>query len=301
MTTRVCKRCNREFEAKTAKRFCGLECFSAHRKAYGRRHIESRKVERKCRQCGGSYRRVYEKQGFCSIACGSKWNIEHGVSKPWTQSQLGKRSGRDVPCVECGKTCYIVEHQFDQDLHFCNKKCKGRHFSQVFSGSGNPMFGRKLSELSLAKQKRTLLQNHGVTNAFFLSKHRTVSKAQQEILDHLSGSVPAAGFEGERFFHSGTYRYFIDIFSETAKMVVEFNGDYWHCNPLTYSGSFFHPKKRKTAEEIWRTDAERTHVLSQKGYRVFSVWENEYCRDKRGVLDRLTKIALSCSYGHVSG
>lgn len=302
MFARTCEVCQNPFEAKVAnKRLCGLECFAVHRKRYGERNIESRKVERTCRQCGGTYRRVYQKSGFCSIACGAKWNIERGVSRSWTQSQLGRRSGRDVPCVECGKTCYIVEHQFEQDLHFCDKKCKGRHFSKVFSGSGNPMFGRKLSVLSLAKQKRTLLQNHGVTNAFFLSKHRTVSKAQREILNHLSGSVPQAAFECEKLFHSGTHRYFVDIFSETAKMVIEFNGDYWHCNPATHSASYVHHRKRKTAQQIWHEDAARAHVFLEKGYHTVTVWESEYSRDKRGVLNRLTESAVSRSYGCVSG
>jgi hypothetical protein len=131
-------------------------------------------------------------------------------------------------------------------------------------GSGNPMFGRKNSEEVLDKSRRTLLQNHGVTNAFFLSKHRTVSKAQQEIIDHLSSSIPAAQFEGEKLFHGGTHKYCIDIFSDKAKMVVEYNGDYWHCNPIKYSGSFYHPLKKKYAEQIWAEDAERMSVMQQK-------------------------------------
>ncbi len=196
---------------------------------------------------------------------------------------------------------YIVEHQFEQELHFCDTKCKGLYFGKQFTGTGNPMFGRKLSELSLQKQRRTLLQNHGVTNAFFLSKHRTVSKAQQEILDHLSGSVPTAQFEGEKLFHSGAHKYFIDVFSEPAKMVVEYNGDYWHCNPMMYSGSFFHSKKQKTAEQIWAEDAQRLSVMEQKGYHAVTVWESEYRSDKQNVLKRLTMNALSCSQRCASG
>lgn len=302
MFARTCEKCHKQFEARVAnKRFCGPRCFAEHRKAYGQQNIESRKVERRCRQCGEVYRRVYEKSGFCSISCGSKWNAEHGFFDSWKQSSLGKRSGQNVPCNECGTQLYIVEHQFEQELHFCDMKCKGLYFGKQYTGSGNPMFGRKLSEQALIKQKRTLLQNHGVTNAFFLSKHRTVSKAQQEILDHLSSSVPAARFEGEKLFHSGACRYFIDIFSKEAKMIVEYNGDYWHCNPTKYSGSFFHPKKRKTAEQIWQEDNERMRVLKEKGYHTFTVWEGEYCRDRHGVLKRLTESALSCSQGNASG
>lgn len=302
MFVRVCECCKQVFEAKVAnKRFCKPECFAEHRKAYGIKNIESRKVTRTCRQCGQLYSRVYEKSGFCTIACGSKWNIKHGVSDAWTGSQRGKRSGKHVPCNECSKPLYVVEHQFKQEHHFCDRKCKGRYFGKQFIGNGNPMFGRKNSEEALTKSRRTLLQNHGVTNAFFLSKHRTVSKAQQDILSHLTGSVPQAHFEGEKLFQSGTHRYFIDIFSENVKMVVEYNGDYWHCNPSQYSGSFFHPKKMKTAEQIWIEDASRMSVIKEKGYHTFTVWESEYRTDRRGVLTRLVETALSCSKRDASG
>jgi len=296
MFVRVCECCKQTFEAKVAnKRFCKPECFAQHRKAYGIKNIESRKVERVCRQCRKAYRRVYAKSGFCSISCGSKWNMEHGVFDAWKTSQLGKRSGKYVPCNECSKALYTVEHQFKQELHFCDRKCKGRYDSKQYAGVGNPMFGRMLSDRSLEKQKRTLLQNHGVTNAFFLSKHRTISKAQREILDHLSSSLPSAAFEGEKLFHSGTHKYFIDIFSEKAKMVIEYNGDYWHCNPSQFSGSFFHPRKHKHAEQIWAEDAERMRVMQQKGYHTVTVWESEYCSDKQNVLDKLIETAKQLS------
>jgi len=296
MFERTCERCRKQFEAKVAnKRFCGPDCFAEHRKAYGQHNLESRKVERKCRQCGEPYRRVYEKSGFCSIACGSKWNVDHGAFDAWKASNLGKRSGKDVSCDECGAQLYIVEHQFEQERHFCDLKCKGKYFGKQYTGSGNPMFGRKLSERALAKQKRSLLQNHGVTNAFFLSKHRRVSRAQQEILDHLQKTFPRKKFVGEKLFVSGSHKYFIDIFSGPLKTVVEFNGDYWHCNPTMHSGSFVHPRKHKTAEQIWEEDRQRLDVLSSKGYHTFVVWEKDYKADREGTLSRLTESVLSCS------
>lgn len=302
MYVKTCERCQRQFEAKVAnKRFCGLECFSGHRKEYGRQNIESRKVDRTCRQCGGTYRRVYEKSGFCSISCGSKWNIEHGVSDAWRLKSQPKQ-GFTVPCAVCSVPVYVTARFRDNPpKKVCGPKCESEHRSRVATGNNNPMFGRKNSEESLAKSKRTLLQNHGVTNAFFLSKHRTVSKAQKEILDHLTSNVPQAKFEGEKLFHSGTHRYFVDIFSANAKMVVEFNGDYWHCNPSLYSGSFIHPRKNKAAEQIWREDLERMRVLQEMGYHTVTVWESEYNSDRQGVLQKLTKSALSCSKRDASG
>lgn len=297
MKQRICVVCGNEFIANTGnQKFCGKTCFDAYRKEYGKRNVASRVVTRMCRQCGQTYRRVYEKSGFCSISCGAKWNIEHGISDNW-RLRTNPRNGFYVKCYACSNLVYVTPRFDPQDppTKVCSEKCESIWRSDMSKGTNNPMYGRFLSDESLAKQKRTLLQNHGVTNAFFLSKHRTTSKAQQEIFNHLSGSLPSLAFESEKCFLSGTYKYFIDIFSEHAKMVVEYNGDYWHCNPAYYSGSFYHPRKQKFAQDIWDEDMQRMQILQQKGYQTFTIWESDYNNDKYDVLDRLTKAALSCS------
>lgn len=289
---RTCERCSQQFMAVVSnKKFCSPDCFNANRQVRAKKSFESRRVSRFCKQCRKEYRRPAEKSGFCSRSCGSKWNIAQGKFELWKNSQKGKRSGEMVHCSECNELTYRVNHQKRQ-VPFCSLKCKRAYYKQAFSGSGNPMFGKKLSDQALEKQKRTLLQNHGVTNAYFLSKHRSVSKGQQEILSFLTSSFPDAEFEGEKFFSSGTHRYFIDIVSEPLKMIIEFNGDYWHCNPEFYSGSFFHPKKAMTAAQVWEYDAMRNRVLELKGYNVFTVWENDYRRNMSGSLESLRQAVV---------
>ncbi|MEK7499449.1 MAG: hypothetical protein AAB649_02490, partial [Patescibacteria group bacterium] len=59
-----------------------------------------------------------------------------------------------------------------------------------------------------------------------------------------------------------------DILFREKKLIVEFNGDYWHCNPQKYAADFFHKNKQKTAQEIWEEDAKRQQVLEKNGYKV---------------------------------
>ena len=40
---------------------------------------------------------------------------------------------------------------------------------------------------------------------------------------------------------------FIDI---EKKKIIEFYGDYWHCNPLKYNSTFFNKHKELTAKQI---------------------------------------------------
>lgn len=133
------------------------------------------------------------------------------------------------------------------------------------------------------------MQNHGVSNAYFLSVRRTTSKAQQEIIDHLNKTHPELGFVGEQLFYANSRRFFIDAMCEKLKLVVEYNGDYWHCNPLSYDGTFFHPKKKKTATEIWKEDEQRMEALREAGYKTIVVWERDYVRNKDKVIDELER------------
>ncbi len=76
---------------------------------------------------------------------------------------------------------------------------------------------------------------------------------------------------------------------EKLKLVVEYNGDYWHCNPLSYDASFFHPKKKMTAAEVWKADEERMEALRKAGYRTIVVWERDYVRNKSKIIDELER------------
>lgn len=59
------------------------------------------------------------------------------------------------------------------------------------------------------------------------------------------------------------------------KIVIECNGDYWHCNPLFYNHNYYHSKIRKTAQEIWEYDETRKKFIESKGYIAIFIWEDE--------------------------
>ena len=68
------------------------------------------------------------------------------------------------------------------------------------------------------------------------------------------------------------------------KKVIEFNGDYWHCNPLKFQPDFFHTVKRKTALEIWEADLKKQLSARQSGYDIMVIWENDWNLDKNKVI-----------------
>ena len=73
---------------------------------------------------------------------------------------------------------------------------------------------------------------------------------------------------------------------EFNKKVIEYNGDYWHCNPQIYEKSFIHRTKKISAEEIWKEDENKIKAAKALGYEVLVIWESEYLLNKEYVIDK---------------
>lgn len=63
------------------------------------------------------------------------------------------------------------------------------------------------------------------------------------------------------------------------KKIIEFQGDYWHCNPKIYNGDFYHKVKQLTAKDIWDKDKEKSEIANKFGYEVIHIWESDYRED----------------------
>ena len=59
------------------------------------------------------------------------------------------------------------------------------------------------------------------------------------------------------------HEYICDIFIKDLNLIIEYNGDYWHCNPKKYEPDYIHPHKKKKAEEIWNDDKVRIDNLKK--------------------------------------
>ena len=84
------------------------------------------------------------------------------------------------------------------------------------------------------------------------------------------------------------YKYdFVDF---TKKKCIEFNGDYWHCNPSKYNENFVHPIMKMTALEIWNKDSLKNFWIEKRGYKVLTIWESEYRKNPQQTLEKCIKF-----------
>ena len=100
-------------------------------------------------------------------------------------------------------------------------------------------------------------------------KSGIVSKREKEIVKEIKQL-------GHKLIHS--YRVdskICDVYIPSLNLIIEYFGDYWHCNPKKYESDFFNKKKGKFAWELWDYDKKKIDLIKSYGYNLEVVWEGD--------------------------
>ena len=87
---------------------------------------------------------------------------------------------------------------------------------------------------------------------------------------------------GKKYFYDFT------ISSESIKVIIEFDGLYWHGLKKDQKFVKCH-NKEVPVEEIWEMDEEKQKLAEDNGFRVIRVREDEYLKNKEKTLKRVLK------------
>lgn len=107
--------------------------------------------------------------------------------------------------------------------------------------------------------------------------------------------IKEVDFDGEVYFGDNQFfRHFkklgktfsYDFVYKNKRKVIEFNGDYWHCNPIKYNKNYFHKYLQLFAWEVWKRDDLKNDALIQQNYEILVIWENDYKKDKEKIIQR---------------
>ena len=101
------------------------------------------------------------------------------------------------------------------------------------------------------------------------------SKKEKEIVVE----IRKMGYIVEHLFRVDTK--ICDVFIPSLNLIIEYNGDYWHCNPKKYDSDYFNQKKQKTAKELWEYDKNKIDLIKEKGYNLEIVWESDLKEDPK--------------------
>lgn len=82
----------------------------------------------------------------------------------------------------------------------------------------------------------------------------------------------------------------LDIVNYETKRAIEFNGDYWHCNPKIYNEHFYNKRNKMFAKDIWEKDKYKIKLANDFGVKVFTVWESEFLKDPNKTINHCFKF-----------
>jgi G:T-mismatch repair DNA endonuclease (very short patch repair protein) len=92
------------------------------------------------------------------------------------------------------------------------------------------------------------------------------------------------GFVSEEMFKG----FIPDEINHGLRIVVEYYGDIYHCNPMRYKDpNQYVAAIRRTVGEQWKRDRRRLGVFYRYGYSVVIVWEKDFHRDPKRELERI--------------
>lgn len=86
-------------------------------------------------------------------------------------------------------------------------------------------------------------------------------------------------------------RYRIDGLIVHLNLVIEYFGDYWHCNPTIYEPDYIANKRKNIpASKIWEKDARKLKALRDAGYHVFVIWESDWMKNREETISNLKQF-----------
>ena len=128
---------------------------------------------------------------------------------------------------------------------------------------GRMKYGERCEKISKTMKIEWWIEKYGIaegtkryqarfTKAYDATKDITHSKNQYALFEKLKNAD--SNWKDERYA-GGCAR--VDMLNDKAGVIVEYFGDYWHCNPAVYKKDFYNRSIKKTAAEKWSADESR--------------------------------------------
>ena len=254
---------------KTKNHFCSHECADKFRSERKRKDVI-------CEMCGKTFNiQQSQNQRFCSCECQNKWqSLQVGKLNPRYKREI-------IKCNWCGNEFDEKQYKINNyNNHFCSTKCRQEWYSQVFSQD---------EQWKEESRKRILREFRDGSISKINSKPQLTI---DEILNNLNIS-----FEREKVNNYYSY----DNYLCESGLIIEVQGDYWHCNPLTYNEKILH----RQANRIKCDTAQHTYTKNTYDVEILYLWESDIINNpklcEKLIVEYISKNGIlknyhSCNY-----
>ena len=104
--------------------------------------------------------------------------------------------------------------------------------------------------------------------------------------------------KNEKFIRTGNHAFKYDFTLKDERKIIEFNGDFWHCNPKIFQSDFYNKPKKMTAQQIWDYDPEKEIAAREQGYDLLYIWESDFRKERQATIDRCVEFIYAENQGH---
>lgn len=182
-----------------------------------------------------------------------------GVKKEYFIEKYGKETGCDIYDKMIIKKSHTIDGVMSRDGCTYNEAVEW--VTKRFSDSGVGLnFGYSKISQELFWEIYKNLSKEDRTHCYFAELNKEFGK-----FDH----------------KNSCYRKY-DFCLTNKKIIIEFNGDYYHANPATNLPSdivSIHGNK-KLVSDIWKNDEHKNNLIRNFGYNVIVVWQSSYDESK---------------------
>jgi very-short-patch-repair endonuclease len=137
--------------------------------------------------------------------------------------------------------------------------------------------GRKHSEETKEKMSESAIERIIITDQNHTSKLEEKFLIVLDVLD----------IEYQRFFYSKPIKAFYDFYLPKYNMLIEVDGDFWHCNPLSFPNPLYESQKNNL-----KRDKVKNQWALENGYKLLRFWEydinNNIKEVKKILLENIT-------------
>jgi very-short-patch-repair endonuclease len=281
---RICEFCNKQFVYTGPKgknypaKTCSVECYTANRsKRLSKLNVDRRiyeKIEKQCENCGKIITTVNAESQ--KVTCSKKCHAERlsrlysgrKITEEWKQRQNESKTREKIVkygsfvCEKCRKT-FETNTSLRSHRSYCTPGNEGILCCELCQKEFSPR-GYKIHMKSHDKEWRNKTTAALRKSLLTRTSCQTTSKAELAFFEKLKILFADVihKFRIEVIAHE------YDFFIPSKKLIIEFDGDYWHGNKKLHELSS-RMKKQFCIDRAWSEKA------VEAGYRIIRVWASE--------------------------
>jgi hypothetical protein len=220
-------------------------------------------------------------------------NFIHGYDKEWHEEQSKKHSKFRNENKELFKT--NIEYWLEQtngsqeEAERLYKEFQIRDLAYFINKygekEGNIRYKQKIEKWIKTLDEKPLQEKMDINSRKVRKSSAFYSKAEKELFDALQAALPDITDQFALPVDNHSYNkqaYLYDMVYETK--IIEYNGDFWHSNPMLFEKEHICPYTKRTQKEIHDKDTDKIRIAKNHGYTVKVIWEQDYNKDKEKVI-----------------